>query len=136
MRGADGMASLSLMQVDPSLYREIPSNEQGISAGCVLLPTDVAIVTGGGTSLDFIRQQGGEDSTFILIFGIRPLQDILGREIEILEGVFLNPSGPGFIATWDYDQLLSETRRGGWTVVETPEVLESWLEPVETRMNR
>lgn len=123
------------MQVDPSLYREIPSNEHGISAGCVLLPTAASIVVGGGTSEDFIRLQGGDESTFILIFGIRPLQDMLGREIEILEGVFLTASGPGFIATWDYDQLMSETARGGWTVVPRVEVLSEWLERVETRMN-
>jgi len=135
VRGLVARASLTLMQVDPSLYREIPANEHGITAGCVLLPTDTAIVVGGGTSRDFIRQQGGDDSTFILIFGIRPLQDMLGREIEILEGVFLNTGGPGFIATWDYDQLMSETQRGGWTVVSTADVLGEWIERVETRMN-
>lgn len=124
------------MQVDASRYREIPRNRHDIRAGTVLLPTQVPIVAGGGTSVDFIHQQGGDADTFILMLGQRRVGDLVGGDLEVLEGIFLNPTGPGFHATWDYEQLLRETDLGGWKVVPTGEVLSDWLERVETLMNR
>lgn len=123
------------MLVDPSRYHEIADNPHGITAGCLLFPTGTPIVQGGGTSLDFIHQQGGDDDTFIFMFGVRKLHTVLGA-VEILEGVFLSEGGPGFRATWDFDQLMRETESGGWRVIPTEEVLETWAETVEARMNR
>jgi hypothetical protein len=124
------------MRVDPSRYREIAGNPHGISAGCVLLPTEVPIVAGGGTSLQFVQEQGGDEDTFVLMFGQRDVRDLLGQDVEVLEGVFLSARGPGFHPTWDYDQLMREADLGGWRVVATDVVVSDWVERVETRMNQ
>lgn len=123
------------MQVDPARYREIPENRHQIRAGTVLVPTDAPITGNGGSSLDFMVQQGGCPDTFVLLFGQRRAGTPLGGEVDVLEGVFLKPEGPGFLPTWGYEQLLEETDLGGWTVVPTPTVLSEWLERVEGRMN-
>ena len=124
------------MFVDPSQYEEIPENRHSIQAGCVLIPTQIPIVAGGGTSLEFVRQQGGDDHTFVFMFGVRPVFNLGGQRISILEGVFLAKDGPGFRPTWDFDQLLRETDLGGWQVVPTSNVLESWTQEIEARMSR
>ena len=124
------------MLVDPSDYHQVPENRHGIQAGTILLPTAIPIVAGGGTSGDFVRQQGGNDETFVFLFGVRTVRNILGVEVEILEGVFLDEDGPGFRPTWDYDQLMREADLGGWKVISTDEVVDSWVERVEARMNR
>ncbi|MGE0706755.1 MAG: hypothetical protein AB7N76_06080 [Planctomycetota bacterium] len=124
------------MQIDPRDFHQIPDNRHGIASGCVLLPTEVPIVAGGGTSLQFVRDQGGDDDTFILLFGQRAIRDLLGQDVDILEGIFLSERGPGFHPTWDFDQLMRETDLGGWTVIQTDEVLRTWRERVETRINR
>jgi hypothetical protein len=123
------------VQVDSSRYREIPENPHQIRAGAVLLPTAAPIVAGGGTSFEFIHAQGGDDETFVLMLGERMVGDLLGGELEVLEGVFLSPKGPGFHPTWDFHQLMRETDLGGWTVVPVSSVLTEWVDRVETRMN-
>ena len=123
------------MRIDPRELREIPTNEQGISAGSVLLPTRVPIVQGGGTSLDFVREQGGDEDTFVFMLGVRLHETPMGP-FPVLEGVFLSEEGPGFHPTWDLQQLLGETARGGWTVIPTAQVLAGeWVEKIERRMN-
>lgn len=123
------------MLIDPRQLREIPANELQISAGTVLLPTRAPIVQGGGTSLDFVLEQGGDEDTFVFMLGQRHLETPLGP-MDVLEGVFLSESGPGFHPTWSLEQLLRETARGGWTVVPTAEVLQSdWVAKIERRMN-
>jgi len=124
------------MHVDASRFEEIPENRHHIQAGCLLFPTEQPIVVGGGTSLDFVREQGGDDDTFIFMFGLRYAANLFGQQVAILEGVFLSESGPGFHATWDLDQLQQETDLGGWKVVPTQTVLEHWVQVVERRMNR
>ncbi len=123
------------VQVDPSRYRDIPANPHQILAGSVLVPTERPIVAGGGTSLQFVHTQGGDDDTFVLMLGQRLVGDLMGGELEVLEGVFLSPSGPGFHPTWDFNQLMRETDLGGWTVIPRAKVLAEWLERVESRMN-
>jgi len=124
------------MQVDPSRYRDLPENPHGIHAGCVLLPTDVPIVLGGGTSRDFVREQGGSSETFVFLFGARSVAiEPSGQHLQVLEGVFLNEDGPGFHPTWDLSQLLREVDLGGWTVIPTHTVLSTWAEKIEQRMN-
>ncbi len=124
------------MRVDPRDYLEIPSNRHGIAAGAILLPTQEPIVQGGSSSLDFVREQGGDEDTFIFMFGMREVSGLYGKTIRILEGVFLGEAGPGFYPTWGLEQLMRETDHGGWTVVPTEDVLEEWAERVEERMNR
>jgi len=123
------------VQVDPTRYRDIPENPHQILAGSVLVPTDRPIVAGGGTSLQFVHTQGGDDDTFVLMLGQRQVGDLMGGELEVLEGVFLSPSGPGFHPTWDFNQLMRETDLGGWTVIPRSTVLAEWVERVESRMN-
>jgi hypothetical protein len=123
------------VRLDPARYHEIPGNPHAISAGCLLFATDTPIVAGGGTSQDFVVQQGGDADTFIFMLGVRRHDTLLGT-VEILEGVFLSQDGPGFRATWDFHQLMREVEHGGWKVVPTDEVLESWVDTVEQRMNK
>ena len=123
------------MQPDPAHYRPIPSNPHGIQAGCLLFPTQTPIVQGGGTSQDFVAQQGGDEDTFIFMLGVRRFDTMLGS-VDIVEGVFLSESGQGFRATWDHQQLMGETERGGWTVIPVDEVRAEWTDRVERRMNR
>jgi hypothetical protein len=123
------------MYVDPSRYQEIPDNGPGIKAGSLLFPTKTPIVEGGGTSLQFVHEQGGDDTTFVFMFGLRPVLNLFGQQVEILEGVFLSEQGPGFHPTWDLEQLVRETELGGWRVVHTEEVLAKWVGTVEQRMN-
>lgn len=122
--------------VDPSEFEEIPANRHDIHAGTLLFPTTEPIVGDGGTSLDFVREQGGDEDTFVFMFGVRPMQNLLGMGVDVLEGVFLSESGPGFRPTWDLEQLMRETDLGGWRVVTTDEVLEDWVSRIEARMNR
>jgi|SRR5579871_5255442 len=117
-------------------FQEIPENRHAISAGTVLLATKKPIVPGGGTSLDFVLQQGGDDDTIIFILGVREAPGILGLPIQFIEGIFLTEQGQGFHPTWGHDQLLGEVDRGGWTVVPTAEVLKSWTKKIEERMDR
>jgi hypothetical protein len=121
--------------VRPDDYRQIPENRHGVSAGSILLPTQKEITLGGGSSKEFVEQQGGDDSTFIFIFGIREARDTAGQAVEFLEGVFLSDDGPGFHPTWDTEQLLHEIDLGGWEVVTTEQMLAGWVEKVERRMN-
>lgn len=123
------------MHVDPARYREIPENRHQIRAGTLLFPTKVPITAGADSSLKFVVDQGGCSDTFVLLLGQRRVSAPLGGGLEVLEGVFLRPQGPGFRPTWGYHQLLEETDLGGWTVVPTPDVLTQHLERVETRMN-
>ena len=123
------------MQIDPARYREIPENRHQIRAGCLLFPTKVPISAGAGSSLKFVLDQGGCAETFVLLLGQRRMSAPLGGELDVLEGVFLRPQGPGFRTTWGYHQLMEETDPGGWTVVPTPSVLSEHLERVETRIN-
>lgn len=123
------------MRIDPRDFQEIPVNEHGIAAGSVLLPTRTPIVQGGGTSLDFVLEQEGDQDTFIFMLGAHRASAVpVG--LLLLEGVFLSAKGPGFHPTWSYQQLMRETAAGGWTVVPTPEVLASdWVARIEARMN-
>ena len=123
------------MHIDPGSYAEIPENRHRISAGSVLLPTQIPIVAGGATSLEFVLEQGGNEDTFIFMFGVRQVYNLLGIQHDILEGVFLSETGPGFLPTWGYEQLMHETDLGGWRVVPTEEVLSDWAQRVEARMN-
>ena len=116
------------MQIDASLYHEIPANPHGVAAGALLLPTETPIVAGGGTSLEFVVDQGGCDSTLIFLLGMRVVHlPLPPGGTEILEGIFLNPDGPGFHPTWAFEQLMRETASGGWRVIPTDEVLEEIL---------
>jgi hypothetical protein len=119
----------------PEDYRQIPENRHSIAAGSILLPTDSAITVTGASSRDFVAQQGGDESTFIFIFGIREARGALGATVEFLEGVFLSESGQGFHPTWDLEQLLREVDLGGWKVVTTGQMLDGWVAKVEARMN-
>jgi len=118
--------------VDPRDYYELPANPHRIRAGTILLPTTTPIVPGGGTSHDFVVEQGGDDDTFIFLLGLRRAQ--VG--VDVVEGVLLNETGPGFRPTWGVQQLMRETSLGGWHVITTDEVLRDWVERVEARMNR
>lgn len=123
------------MAIDPREYSEIATNPHGIAAGSLLLPTRVPIVMGGGTSLDFVLEQGGSEETFVFMLGARGIGTPLGK-VQVLEGVFLDPGGPGFHPTWDLHQLMREVAAGGWKVIPTAEVLASdWVARVEQRMN-
>lgn len=125
------------MWIDPGQYRQVPANRLQIAAGTVLIPTRITIVQGGGSSLDFVLEQGGDEDTFIFVLGVRQFLDPFGKPVDIIEGVFLSEGGPGFHATWDLEQLLREIDHGGWEVVPTALVLEQeWLTRVEARMNR
>lgn len=86
--------------------------------------------------MDFVLSQGGDEETFIFMFGLRPMFNVLGMQAGIIEGVFLTEGGPGFHPTWDFSQLMGEIDRGGWKVIPTPEVLEAWTTRIEARMNR
>lgn len=119
------------MFVDPREYHEVPANPHGISAGALLLPTEQPIVA-AGSSLDFVLEQGGDEDTFIFLFGMR--RALVG--VDVLEGVFLSERGPGFRPSWGLQQLMRETELGGWFVVPATEVLRSWTGRVEERMNR
>ena len=123
------------MKVQHQDYREIPRNKHGVSAGSLLLPTETKI-TGTGTSLDFVKQQGGDTDTLIFLFGLRQARSPLGFSAEFLEGIFLTDEGPGFRPTWGFEQLMREIDLGGWRVIPTPEVLLSWCERIERRMNK
>lgn len=123
------------MQPDPTQYHPIPTNDHGIQAGCLLFPTQTPIVGGGGTSQDFVLQQGGDEDTFIFMLGVRRFETLMGS-VNIVEGVFLAEAGPGFRATWDFEQLMGECDRGGWTVIPVDEVRSEWTERVERRMNK
>jgi hypothetical protein len=120
----------------PEDYRQIPENRHGLGAGSILLATETPITVGGGTSKDFVEQQGGDDTTFVFVLGVREAHGPLGHEVEFIEGVFLSEGGPGFHPTWDHEQLLREIDLGGWRVVTTQEMLASWVRRVEERMNR
>lgn len=120
------------MLVDARDYYDLPANPHGIRAGTILLPTTTPIVPGGGTSHDFVVEQGGDEDTFIFLLGLRRVQ--LG--VDVIEGVFLSESGPGFRPTWGLQQLMRETSLGGWHVITTDEVLRDWAARVEARMNR
>lgn len=123
------------MAPDPRDFSEIARNPHDVGAGSLLLPTRVPIVKGGATSLDFVREQGGCDDTFVFMLGARGIGTPLGK-VQVLEGVFLNPDGPGFHPTWDFHQLMREVDAGGWTVITTERVLASeWVRRVEQRMN-
>ncbi len=124
------------MPVDPSEFEEIPPNRHEVHAGSLLFPTKSSVVPDGSSSMDFVKDQGGDEDTFVFMFGLRPMFNLLGMRVGIIEGVFLRESGPGFHPTWDFDQLLGEIDRGGWRVVPTPEVLEQWTGRIEARMNR
>ncbi|MBI3724519.1 hypothetical protein HY251_11280 [bacterium] len=117
-------------------YEEIPENRHKISAGTLLLATKKPIVPGGGTSLDFVLQQGGDEDTLIFMLGAREAKGPLGLTVEFLEGIFLTKDGQGFHPTWGFDQLLREVDRGGWQVIPTTEVVVSWSRKVEERMNK
>ena len=117
-------------------YRELPTNRHGVTAGCILIPTEVSITTGGGSSRDFVEQKGGDEDTFIFVFGAREALLPTGTAAQFLEGIFLTSHGPGFRPTWGLEQLLREIDLDGWRVVKTPEVLKSWTRRVEERMNR
>jgi hypothetical protein len=124
------------VHVDPSQYEQIPENPFRIQAGSLLFPTREAIVPGGGSSVKFVWEQGGDEDTFVFMFGSRPVLDLTGQRVDILEGVFLSASGPGFEPTWGFEQLLRELRLGGWTVIPTAEVLSShWEREIERRMS-
>lgn len=122
--------------VRPQDYHQVPDNRHGVSAGSVLLPTEVSITTGGGSSLDFVEQQGGDTGTFIFLFGVREAPGPTGTPIHFLEGVFLTSDGPGFRPTWGLEQLLREIDLDGWRVIKTDEVLKTWVRRVEERMNK
>jgi len=122
--------------VRPEDYHEIAENRHGVGAGSLLLPTETPLVSGGGTSRDFVDQQGGDGTTFIFLFGVREALGPLGATVTFIEGVFLSESGPGFHPTWDHEQLLREIDLGGWRVVKTSEMLERWAARVEERMNK
>jgi hypothetical protein len=122
--------------VRPEDFQQIEENRHGILAGSILLPTETPITAGGGTSRDFVEQQGGDETTFIFLFGLREAEGPLGVAIGFIEGVFLSEAGPGFHPTWDHEQLLREVDLGGWRVVKTSDVLESWVGRVEERMNK
>jgi hypothetical protein len=120
----------------PQDYSQLPENRHGVSAGTVLLPTEVSITTGGGSSRDFVEQQGGDADTFIFVFGLREARGPLGTMVDFIEGVFLTAEGPGFRPTWGLEQLLREIDLDGWRVVKTDEVLKSWTRRIEERMNK
>ena len=120
----------------PQDYVQLPENRHGVSAGAVLIPTDVSITTGGGSSCDFVEQQGGDEDTFIFIFGLREARGPGGATVDFVEGVFLTGEGPGFRPTWGLEQLLREIDLDGWRVVKTDEVLRTWTRRVEERMNK
>jgi len=122
--------------VRPRDYCQIPENRHGVQAGSILLPTAKGITLGGASSKDFVDQQGGDDSTFVFLFGVREGRDPSGGEVEFLEGVFLSDGGQGFHPTWGVEQLLREIDVGGWEVVSTKEMLEGWVAKVEERMNK
>jgi hypothetical protein len=124
------------MPVDPADFEEIPSNRHDVHAGSLLIPTRTPVVPDGSSAMDFVIGQGGDADTFVFMFGVRPMFNLAGAPVGILEGVFLSESGPGFHPTWDFEQLLGEIDRGGWRVVTTPVVLEEWIERIEARMNR
>ena len=84
------------MWIDPSPYREIPPNHHDVSVGAILLPTRKPIVANGGSSLDFVIEQEGDEDTFILMLGARQILTPVGAPIDILEGVFLSEGGAGF----------------------------------------
>jgi hypothetical protein len=120
----------------PEDYSHIPTNRHDVAAGAILLPTEKPIALGGGTSLQFVLEQGGDQGTFIFLLGVRHARGPLGVPIEFLEGVFLSEGGRGFRATWGFEQLLREIDAGGWRVIPVRDVLDSWTGRVEERMNR
>lgn len=120
----------------PADYRQIPENRHGVAAGSILLATDAEITHGGASSRDFVEQQGGDEGTFIFLFGVREARGEGGARVEFIEGVFLSEEGPGFHPTWDHEQLLTEIDLGGWKVVTTKEMLAGWVPRVEERMNK
>lgn len=113
-------------------FLEIPENPFGLSAGAVLEATEDPLTANGGSSLDFVIEQGGGRDTIIFLFGIR--RDV--APLQIIEGVFLNEGGRGFHPTWGFFQLLAEVRAGGWTVIPRDEALAQRREMIELRMNR
>mgnify|MGYP001284654812 CR=1 FL=1 len=113
-------------------YAPIPPNPAGVESGTILLPTRTKLNLVGSSSLDFVLEQGGDTSTFIFLFGLA--RDM--EPLEVIEGIFLNESGPGFRPTWGVEQLVLEIKRGGWKVIEKDEVLVSWAGRVERIMNR
>jgi hypothetical protein len=117
-------------------YSQLPENRHEVTSGSILLPTETPITLGGGTSLKFVIEQGGDLDTFIFVLGVRRARGPLGVPIEFLEGVFLQEAGRGFRATWGLEQLLREIDLGGWRVVPVRDVLSSWTARVEERMNR
>ena len=98
----------------------------GVAAALVSQPADVLLSK---------VAQGGDEDTFIFMLGVRRFDTMLGS-VDIVEGVFLSESGQGFRATWDHQQLMGETERGGWTVIPVDEVRAEWTDRVERRMNR
>lgn len=122
--------------IRPEDYSEIPRNRHDVGAGSLLFPTEKPITLGGGSSLLFVRQQGGDESTFIFVLGLREARGPIGVPITFVEGVFLSDDGQGFRATWGLEQLFREIDLGGWRVISTPEVVASWSAKVEARMNR
>ena len=72
----------------------------------------------------------------VTLFGVRPIFNLLGARVEVLEGIFLSPGGPGFHPTWEFEQLMREIDLGGWQVVPTSRVLASWTDEIEARMSR
>lgn len=123
------------MRFDPSRYSDLPDNPHRIKAGSLLFPTDVPIVPSGATSRQFLEEEGGSPDTFVFMLGIRPGLTLTGETVAVVVGVFLNPDGPGFEATWDLGQLMREIERGGWTVIPTADVLARWTGEVERRVN-
>src|SRR5581483_7555300 len=115
----------------PGDYSQIDENRHALAAGAILLATETPITLGGATSKDFVEQQGGDDTTFIFLLGVRRARGPLGDAVEFVEGVFLSEAGPGFHPTWDHEQLLREIDLGGWKVVTTDEMLASWVGRVE-----
>jgi hypothetical protein len=122
--------------IRPQDYHELPANRHAVAAGSILLPTDREIAGAGGSSLDFVTQQGGNASTFIFVLGVRQARGPEETIVEFVEGIFLSDAGSGFRPTWGVDQLLNEIDLGGWKVVPTGEMLERWATTVEERMNR
>lgn len=124
------------MTLDPRDFTQIPENRHDVQAGSLLFATETPITLGGGTSRAFVKDQGGDDSTFVFLLGQRQARGPLGIPVTFVEGVFLLENGRGFHPTWGLEQLLREIDAGGWRVVTTPEVLGNWTGKVEARMNR
>lgn len=112
-------------------YAQIPENPHKVGAACLLIATDKALNIFGHNTIDWVKQQGGDEDTIIFIFGVS-----LKSPRPYIEGVFLNSNGRGFHPTWGIEQLFNEIREGSWDVIPTEEVIQSWTAKVERLMNK